>query len=145
MNIERNAINGTILGEPAQCIDEVLPADIIVPDYAGSERGTRYDGRTPSDLIALLEKVRMSRQRVRVVYGNVFTGEAWDDMYERGTIGRSMGRDGTGIPLLVKTSRSMGGEALTTQSILRVHESAGGKVLYSRERLPESQLYKVGE
>lgn len=91
--------------------------------------GTYYDARTREDLIALLEKVRQNHQRIRLFYGDAATGKAWDDGFpERGTLGRSMGP--TKVPLLIKTVRSWGGEAILDHCIVRVEESCGGKVLW---------------
>ena len=92
---------------------------------------TAYDSRTPSDLVALLERLRQSRERCVFVYGNPETCIPWDDR-ERGRIGRSCGT--YKIPLLVKTSRSMGGGALLDYCIIQVRESKGGRILYNRVR-----------
>jgi hypothetical protein len=93
--------------------------------------GTSYDVRTPDDLVAVLEKVRRKRVRVALIYGDALTGYAWHDHPDRGTIGRSMGP--VKAPLLIKTSRSLGGEAILDHCLLEVRESKGGKVLYSRK------------
>ena len=94
---------------------------------------TAYDSRTPTDLVALLERLRQNKTRCVFVYGNVETGVPWgESTLDRGTIGRSMGS--YKIPLLIRTSRSMGGEGILDHCILQVRESKGGKVLYQRTR-----------
>ena len=91
---------------------------------------TAYDVRTPDALVSLLEKMRMLRARCAFVYGDPETGVVWDDTPLRGRIGRSTGT--YKIPLVIKTRRSMGGEALLTHCILVVKESVGGKIIYDR-------------
>src|SRR5208282_5666825 len=92
--------------------------------------GTAYDHRTPADLIRILERVREDRTRIHLYYGDTDTGRMWEEgtQKERGTIGRSTGI--YKIPLLVRTSRSMGGEAILDYCILQLSESRGGKVLW---------------
>jgi len=93
--------------------------------------GTYYDKRTPDDLVSVLESVRQKKERVVLVYGNVETGEVWESATtERGTIGRSTGSEK--IPLLVRTSRSLGGEAILDYCILQVLKSRGGEIIYQR-------------
>jgi hypothetical protein len=90
---------------------------------------TYYHTETPDDLIKVLEDLLDSKQRVAIHFGDVVTGK--EAYVERGTIGRSTGTQK--IPLLVKTSRSLGGGALLSEAILKITESAGKKrVLYSR-------------
>lgn len=93
-----------------------------------------YHKNTPDSLIELLETLHRTRQRVRVVYGNLDTGVAWTSATpSRGRIGRSGGGMGA-IPLLVRTSRSLGGEALMEGRILRIYESPSNKLLYAYAR-----------
>jgi hypothetical protein len=95
--------------------------------------GTSYDARTPKDLVLLLEKIRANHQRIRLFYGDPKTGKVWDEAFpERGTLGRSMGS--IKIPLLIKTARSWGGEAILDHCIIRVEESTGGKILWQHAR-----------
>lgn len=92
---------------------------------------TSYHLDTADDLIAVLERCRADRTRVRIAYGDVATGTQWgSDALDVGRIGRSTGSNK--IPLLVHNTRSMGGCGILTQFILQVRESRGGKVLYKR-------------
>lgn len=92
--------------------------------------GTSYDDRTPDSLVELLEQCRGNGLRLLVIYGDTQTGEAHGtQIQERGRIGRSTGTNK--VPLLVKTSRSLGGEVLYSQFILQVRESKGGAVLWN--------------
>jgi len=101
-----------------------------------------FDERTPDHLCQLLARLNVSRERVLLVYGDVETGAIWKSATpERGRIGRSTGP--RKIPLLVRTSRSMGGEAILDDSILEVRESVGGKVIYTRPGI--TPFYKKDE
>lgn len=92
---------------------------------------TAYHLNTPDDLIAVMERCRKDRTRVRITYGDVATGTPWDSYaLDVGRIGRSTGS--RKIPILVHNARSMGGGGILTDCILQVRESRGGKVLYKR-------------
>lgn len=94
--------------------------------------GFSFDVRTPDDVCNLLVALHKTRQRVVLVYGDVETGKAWESATpERGRIGRSTGM--RPIPLLVRTARSLGGEAVISDCILQVRDSVGGRVIYSRK------------
>jgi hypothetical protein len=91
--------------------------------------GTSYDARTPQAVIDILERSRETKLRLAILYGNTETKEVWHDATpNRGHIGRSTGE--VKIPLLVRTRRSMGGEAVLDYCIIQIRESKGGKVLY---------------
>ena len=94
--------------------------------------GISYHISTPDDLINKLEQIRNRHERVVLHYGNVETGELWESATpDRGTIGNSMGP--VKIPLLIRTSRSYGGEGILDHCILKITESRGGRVIYSRK------------
>ena len=91
--------------------------------------GTAYHIQTPAAVIRVLESSRRFNSRIRVFYGDIETGRDWCEEYDTiGTIGRSMGK--IKIPLLIKNSRSMGGEAILDHCIIKITEAAGGRVLY---------------
>ena len=92
--------------------------------------GTSYDSRTPDTVVNILENVRHSKQRIRLHYGNVQTGQDWHDEHDvRGTIGRSTGS--VKIPLLIANSRSMGGPSVLDHCIVGIRTTGkNGKWLY---------------
>ena len=91
--------------------------------------GTTYKKVTSDKVIAILEQSRLSRKRLVLEYGNKETGEVWQDCTPmRGHVGRSTGT--SKIPLLIRTSRSYGGEGILDHCIIRIRESKGGRVLY---------------
>lgn len=89
--------------------------------------GTFYTSDTPEDLIKVLESIRASHERVTITYGNIHTGKAWDDKPESGFIGKSNGE--IKAPILLKSKRSLGGELILTNSILKI-TAARGIILY---------------
>jgi hypothetical protein len=92
---------------------------------------THYHSTTNSEIISILEHSRQTRTRIVIEYGNKETGEIWKDATpNRGFVGRSMGP--CKIPLLIRTSRSYGGEGILDHCILEIRKSLGGKVLYKR-------------
>lgn len=91
--------------------------------------GTSYNEETPDIVVAILERSRREQLRLVITYGDVKTGKAWNDAGpNRGHVGRSTGENK--IPLLVKTSRSLGGEALLDSCIVKITEARSGRVLY---------------
>ena len=54
--------------------------------------GTSYHENTSEEVIKILERVRNSKERVRIFYGDTETGRDWMEIYNTiGTIGRSCG------------------------------------------------------
>ena len=91
--------------------------------------GTSYDARTPNEIISVLEQARLTRTRLLFDWGDQNSGKSWGEVYDiRGYVGRSTGS--VKIPLLIKTSRSLGGGAILDHCIVKISESKGGKVLY---------------
>ena len=100
-------------------------------------KGTSFPEGTP-DLVREILAVNVgSDERLRLYYGDRETGECWMDEYDTiGTIGRSTGnvelpiRERQRIPLLLKTSHSLGGGAILVDSIVRIDEVSTHRVLY---------------
>ena len=91
--------------------------------------GTSYDLRTPSEVVAILENARLNRTRLHISLGDVSTGRDWlEENMVNGFIGRSTGS--IKIPLLIHNRRSLGGPSLLDHCIVRVRESAGGRILW---------------
>jgi len=102
--------------------------------------GTTYKDETPKAVINLLEASRTNHTRIRIFYGDVKTGRDWGDLPMCGTIGRSMGP--IKIPLLIRTSRSTGGEGILDHCIVKITESKGGRVLYQVAEQPASDYFE---
>lgn len=94
--------------------------------------GTSYDFRTPDEVIRVLEQARLNRTRLHVSLGHTDgekIGLDWLEEFEsNGYVGRSMGP--IKVPLLIANRSSLGGGALLDHCIVRVRQSAGGRVLW---------------
>lgn len=87
--------------------------------------GTSYDINTSSEVIALLEKYRINKNRIRIFYGK--DGKCWNEENNTiGTIGRSTGANK--IPLLIHNSRSLGGDSMLCDCIVRIDIKEGKKI-----------------
>lgn len=73
----------------------------------------------------LMEEARRQGERVRITYGDVSTGRKWEDKPVTGTLGRTTGD--IKIPILLKQSRSIGGEAILTHCIVKLEIQRYGK------------------
>lgn len=90
--------------------------------------GTWFDPETHPEVRRQLELARNGKYRLRLEYGDRETGQAWDDRPNNGTISRSMGP--MKVPLLIKSTRSYGGEAILTACIVKISETPGGRMLW---------------
>lgn len=80
-----------------------------------------------------LESLLHTGRRVRIFYGNVDTGEDWNEEYSTfGYIGRSMGTEK--IPLLIANTRSYGGPAILTNCIVKITFASGGHVIWEHPK-----------
>ena len=81
------------------------------------------------ELWKVLENCRKEKTRVRVWYGDIKTGKAWNEEYNvTGYISRSTGK--IKVPLLINNTRSVGGIGLLDSAIIRVDEIATKRTLY---------------
>jgi hypothetical protein len=89
-----------------------------------------FNENTPNSVMDILNDAYNSGKRIRVFYGDRNTGEDWCEVYDTiGYVGKS-----TGIrpsPLLIKTSRSIGGGAFLTDCIVKI--TIDKKVVYQQE------------
>ena len=81
--------------------------------------GTSYGSHTSQKIIDILEFARAKGTRLRIHPGDPKTGRDWGDVYDvTGTIGRSGGT--IKVPLIIPRANSMGGGAISTDSIVRI-------------------------
>lgn len=106
---------------------ERVPRGVIA--YRIEESGTAYRCETPERVIEILESARISRDRLRIQYGDRETGRAWDDEPTACYVGRSTGR--IKIPLTILTARSLGGCAMLDNHIIRIERKRAGARHYS--------------
>lgn len=101
-----------------------------------------YDINTPDNLCNTIDSLLTNRKRVVLNYGNVETGESWNEIHDiKGRIGRSTGI--IKIPLLVYNTRSLGGGAVLDKAIIEIKESVGGRVIYSVTPPPPTEINQV--
>lgn len=101
--------------------------------------GTSYQKGTPKEVIDVLENARTSRTRIKLYYGDHETGRDWKETMDTvGTIGRSTGS--IKVPLLIKLSKSTGGGAILTASIVKIKDAKTGKVLYQSSNYKQPKV-----
>lgn len=93
-------------------------------------KGIYFSEGTPIKLADELIRLRESKTRIVLDYGDVKTGRSWGEIYGiTGRIGKSTGTKP--ILLLIYNSNSFGGGGLLTDCILTVKESKGKRLIYS--------------
>lgn len=101
--------------------------------------GTSYQKGTPQGVIDALESARNNKTRVKLFYGDPVTGRDYHEEYDTmGTIGRSTGS--IKVPLLISTSKSSGGGAIMTKSILKIRDTKTGRVLYQASNYKQPNI-----
>lgn len=81
-----------------------------------------YSHIVDKKLVDVITRCISNRNRIRLWYGDVKTGETWLEEYDvTGVISRSMG-DRFKIPILIHNRRSYGGGAILTHCIVRIDD-----------------------
>jgi hypothetical protein len=95
-------------------------------DYKVVDGVSFYEGTNESVINILLDAMK-HKDRIRVFFGDAESGTDWCETYDTmGTIGTSCGM--TKIPLLIHSIRSTGGDAILTDSIVKITRNK--KVIY---------------
>lgn len=95
--------------------------DYKVIDGVSFERGTK------ESVINILLDAMKHKDRIRIFFGDSESGADWCETFDTmGTIGLSQGP--TKVPLLIHSIRSMGGDAISTDSIVKITRNK--KVIY---------------
>ena len=89
--------------------------------------GVSFSQETNESVINILLDAMKHKDRIRIFFGNAESGTDWCETYDTmGTIGTSCGM--TKVPLLIHSIRSMGGSAISTDSIVKITRNK--KVIY---------------
>jgi hypothetical protein len=103
--------------------------------------GTTYDSGTKLEIIALLEKCRMHRIRIRFRYGDDDGLDWGDSCGMEGYISRSCGP--CKVPLVIYNSRTIGGPVILTARIVRIETTKGKRVLYTHPAYRRKEVSHV--
>jgi hypothetical protein len=107
--------------------------------------GTAYHNKTSKAIIDVLEWIKQNDIRIKIAYGNVETGEDWEEINDvTGYIGRSTGT--YKIPLLIYNKRCIGGSSLLDHCIVKIEYSnkKEGSVLYQNPKYHKKSLAEKG-
>ena len=89
--------------------------------------GVSFYEDTNESVINILLDAMKHKDRIRVFFGDAESGADWCETYDTmGTIGTSCGM--TKVPLLIHSIRSTGGDAILTDSIVKITRNK--KVIY---------------
>lgn len=92
-------------------------------------RGLFFHTETSDELCNIIADLHENRKRVKFYWGDQQTGKCWFETFDiTGRVGISTGR--IKIPLLIRTSRSLGGGAILDDCIVKLMETETKKVLY---------------
>lgn len=85
-----------------------------------------YRQDTPEEIVKILEAIKGNGVRYRFHWGDTWTGTDWMDEYDvEGYVGQSCGSKP--IPILVHNKRSLGGQAILTNSIVKITTTGKNK------------------
>ena len=94
-------------------------------------RGMYFTKGTDEKVMDILCNFCHTDTRIRIFYGNKNTGKDWCEIYDTiGYIGKSCGTQK--IPLLINNKRSLGGNGILTDCILKI--TVGKQVLYNHPK-----------
>ena len=100
-----------------------------------------FNDNTNDKVKQVLTSCYNRKNRIRVVYGDINTGNDWLEEYEiLGYVGKSTGINPA--PLLINNSRSFGGGAILTGSILKIVDTQTKQVLFQHEKYVMPTLTK---
>jgi hypothetical protein len=86
-----------------------------------------------NELLQTLKQCHGTSRRYRFFYGDVITGQSWNDEHDvMGSVSNSTGD--TACLILIPTRRSMGGGALLDSCIIRIDDIKTKSVLYSHPK-----------
>ena len=89
--------------------------------------GVSFSQETNESVINILLDAMKHKDRIRIFLGNAESGTDWCETFvTMGTFGTSCGM--TKVPLLIHSIRSMGGDAILTDSIVKITRNK--KVIY---------------
>ena len=89
--------------------------------------GVSFYEETNESVINILLDAMKHKDRIRVFFGDSESGTDWCETFDTmGTIGLSCGPNK--VPLLIHSIRSMGGDAISTDSIVKITRNK--KVIY---------------
>lgn len=101
--------------------------------------GVYYRDTTPSEVVHHLEVAREGDFRIRLWLGDTKTGRDWLEEWDVvGTVGCSMGP--IKVPLLLRSSRSTGGGAISTDNIVRLFVNGREVYRHPKYKLPSFAL-----
>ena len=93
--------------------------------------GISFEENTNDRVIEILLDAINRRERIRVFYGDTKSGRDWLETYDTiGTVGTSCGK--TKVPLMIYSIRSMGGDAILTENIVKITKDK--KVIYKHPK-----------
>lgn len=106
--------------------------------------GTFYNRDTPDEIIKILENSRINKKRIRIFLGDPYTGKDWTECYGTiGIVGRSNGI--FKIPILIKNSKSLGGEAIYPNCIIKITIDKETVYQHPKYHLPTFEIKESNE
>ena len=99
-------------------------------DYKVVDGVSFYEGTNESVINILLDAMK-HKDRIRIFFGDPGIGSDWCETFDTmGTVGLSYGPNK--VPLLIHSIRSMGGDAILTDSIVKITRNK--KVIYQHPK-----------